>query len=126
MKYIHMLPFLDQEDLDELVEKILSGEVKGVKMAMLYPFLNRESLEKLIDALIKENKVKELKHSLPFISKSKVNEIYEAIQAGTLTGFNEHSILPFLGKDKIKEMFNKFVKEAAENEDIDDEIDDDE
>ena len=35
MKYIHMLPFLDTEDLDELVEKILNGEVKGIKLVML-------------------------------------------------------------------------------------------
>ena len=42
MNYIHMLPFLEDEDLDELVDKIISGEVKGIKLMMLYPFLNRE------------------------------------------------------------------------------------
>ena len=124
MKYIHMLPFLEDEDLDELVEKILSGEVKGIKLAMLYPFLSRESLEKLVDRFIKDNKVKELKHSLPFISKAKVNEIYEAMQAGTITGLNEHSLMPFLGKSKIKEMFNKLVKEAKDFDEDEDEDDD--
>ena len=129
MKYIHMLPFLDDEDLDELVEKILSGEVTNIKMMMLYPFLSREALDKLVDYLIKENKSKELRRSLPFLSKAKVNEIYDGIENGSITGIDEHSILPFLGKKKIKELFNILIKQAAtedfdeENEDVEDEDD---
>lgn len=125
MNYIHMLPFLDEEDLNELVEKILSGEVKGVKLMMLYPFLSREAIDKLVDHLIKENKGKELNRALPFISKEKVNEIHEAVQAGTITGLKEFSLMPFLGKGKIKEMFNQFVKEAKDfDDDVEDEEDD--
>jgi len=115
MKYIHMLPFLDNEDLDELIEKILSGEVKGIKMMMLYPFLDKETIEKLVDHLIKENKSKDLIHSLPFISKEKINEIYDKILDGTLSDISEMALMPFLGKSKIKEIFKTFVKDAAEN-----------
>ncbi|KFZ26612.1 MAG: hypothetical protein KQ78_01202 [Candidatus Izimaplasma bacterium HR2] len=122
MKYIHMLPFLDEEDLDELVENIKSGEVKDIKMVVLYPFLSRKSLESLVDYFIKENYSKELSRALPFISREKVNEIYDSIENGTVTGINELSILPFLGKKKIKEMFHKSIKEAAKNkETFDDE-----
>jgi len=126
MNYIHMLPFLDKEDLDELVDKILSGEVKGIKLVVLYPFLSKESLEKLVDHLIKENKAKEIQHSLPFISKEKINEIYEAIVDGKITGIKENTLMPFLGKDKIKEMFNKLVKEAKDFDEDDLEDEDDE
>ena len=122
MKYIHMLPFLDEEDLDELVEKIKSGEIKDIKMVVLYPFLSRKSLESLVDHLIKENKSKELTRVLPFISKEKVNEIYNGIENETITGIDEFSIMPFLGKSKIKEMFHKSIKESAKNkEEIDEE-----
>ena len=125
MKYIHMLPFLEDEELNELVEKILSGEVKGIKLMMLYPFLDKEAINKLVDHLIKENKSKELTRALPFISKSKINEIHDAVEAGTITGLNEHSLMPFLGKSKIKEMFNKFVEEAKDfkEDEFDDEDD---
>ena len=126
MKYIYMLPFLDDEDLNELKDKILSGEVKGVKLMMLYPFLSRESLDELVDTLIKENKAKDLVRALPFISNSKVNEISDAVQAGTLTGLDEHSLMPFLGKTKIKEMFQDFVIKAKDFKDVDDEDEDDE
>ena len=124
MKYTHILPFLEDEDIDELVEKILSGEVKGIKLMMLYPFLSTESLNKLVDHLIKENDSKQVLHALPFISKEKVNEVYEAIQAGTITGLKEHSLIPFLGKSKIKEIFDKLVKEAKDVEDEDEDEDD--
>ena len=126
MKYIHMLPFLEEEDLDELVEKILGGEVKGIKLMMLCPFLSREAIDKLVDHLIKEDKGKDLIGALPFISKDKVNEIYEAVQAGTVTGLKEYSLMPFLGKSKIKEMFNKLVKEAKDFDEEDDIEDEDE
>ena len=123
MKYTHMLPFLEDEDIDELVEKILSGEVKGVNLMVLYPFLSRESLNKLVDRLIKDKKGKELRGAIPFISKEKVNAIYDAIVSGELTGIKESSLMPFLGKSKIKEMFNKLVEEAK---DFDDEVEDEE
>lgn len=126
MKYTHILPFLEEEDIDELVEKILSGEVKCVKLMMLYPFLSRESLNKLVDHLIKKNKGKDLNRALPFISKVKVNEIYEAVQAGKITGINDYALIPFLGKSKIKEIFNKLVKEAKDFDEDDDQDEDDE
>lgn len=127
MKYIHMLPFLDDEDLDELIEKILSGEVKGIKMMMLYPFISEESLEKLVNHLIDENKSKDLVHALPFISKKKINDIYDKVQDGTLTGISEMSIMPFLGKSKIKEVFKSFVKNATEfGVDEEDDVEDEE
>ena len=54
---------------------------------------------------------------------SKVNEIYDAIISEKLTGIKESSLMPFLGKSKIKEMFNKLVNEAK---DFDDEVEDEE
>ena len=122
MKYIHMLPFLDEEDLDELVEKILNGEAKGIRIVTLYPFLSRTSLDKLVDKLIKEGKSKELNGALPFMSKEKINEIYDAVKEGKLEGIDEMFLMPFLGKNKIKEMFNDLVKKASESgEDFDEE-----
>lgn len=115
MKYIHMLPFLDEEDLDELVDKIKSGDVKDIKLVVLYPFLSKSSLEKLVDYFIKENMSKELKRALPFLSSKKVSEIYDGIENGTITEIDEFSIMPFLGKSKIKEMFHKSINELAKN-----------
>ncbi len=120
MKYARMLPFLDEEDLDELVENIKSGKIKDIKIAVLYPFLSKETLETLVDYLIKEKRSKDLSRSLPFLSRKKVNEIYEGINNGSITGINEYAIMPFLGKEKIKEMFHKSIKESSENkEDLD-------
>lgn len=114
MKYIQMLPFLDKEDLDELVEKIISGEVTTIKTVMLYPFLDKESIDKLVDHDIKDNNASDLASALPFISKEKINEIYEKINDGTITGVKEEILMPFLGKNKIKEMFYKYMNESKD------------
>lgn len=126
MKYTTLLPFLDSEDLKDLANKIISGEVTNVKMAMLYPFLEDETLDTIIDFLIKEKRNKDLYSALPFISKHKINDIYEAAQRGEMEGFNSSALIPFLGKGKIKEIFDTLVKEATldDDDDDDDESDD--
>lgn len=121
MKLRNLLPFMDNEDLKELVQKIKSNEVKGVKLVHLYPFLDREDIDDLVDVVLKEGKSRDLYSALPFISKKKLNEIYERIQAGELEGFKEEALLPFLGKDKIKELVDRVIKQNVD-ENLDDEI----
>jgi len=123
MKYTTLLPFMDSEDLKDLADKIISGEVKNVKIVTLYPFLNRETMNAIIDFLIKEKRYKDLYSALPFISKDKINELYEASKNGELEGFKSSALIPFLGKSKIKEIFNTLVSEAAFDDDEDDEDD---
>lgn len=125
MKYQYVLPFLDDEDLTELVNKIMAGEIKNIKMASLFPFLNDETLDLVIDFLIKEKRSKELQGALPFMSSSKINELYQAIEKGEIEGIKETSLLPFLSKSKLKEIFETLVKNAKDNDNDDDDDDDD-
>jgi len=103
MKLIHLLPFMDKEELKELAAKIINGEAKGVNLVVLYPFLDRADLDELVDQLLEKQNYK---------------PIYGA--------------LPFLGKDKIKAMFDDIVKhatetgEAAADEDVSDLFEDEE
>lgn len=124
MKLLHLLPFMDDEDLKELVQKIKSKEVKGVKLVHLYPFLDRSEIDELVDEIIKDGKPKDLYSALPFMSRQKLNDVYEKIQSGELEGFKEQALLPFLGRDKIKELVNKVIKDNLDSnlEDLDDEI----
>ncbi|MBN2605561.1 MAG: hypothetical protein JXR62_07060 [Bacilli bacterium] len=127
MKYSTLIPFLAKEDLAELVEKIISGEVTNIKLAVLYPFLDDESLGKIVDYLIKEKRNKDLYSAMPFISKEKVNDIYDAAARGEMEGFKTEALIPFMGRSRIKEIFETLVKEAkiddafAEENDEDDE-----
>ncbi len=112
MKLITLLPFMDSEDLKELADKILKKEVKGVPIVTLYPFLDSEELDEIIDKLVKEKGNKALYSALPFMSKKRLDKLYEDVKAGNLPGFKESTLLPFLGKDKIKDLFNDLVEKA--------------
>ena len=113
MKMIGLLPFMDNEELKELALKIFNGEVKGIKLVVLYPFLSNEDLDEIIDLCIEKGFTKQITHALPFVSKSTLNKIYDGVKEGTITGVKESSLYPFLGKDKIKSIFDDLVNEAS-------------
>lgn len=115
MKYITMLPFMDQEDLKELAYQVMNKEVKGVNIFVLYPFLNNETMDEIVDELIENGNTKDLQKSIPFISKEKVDLIQDAVQEGKLPGFKEEFLLPFLGRAKIKSLFKELIKKTAKD-----------
>lgn len=122
-KLIHILPFMESNEIKELAMKIINKEVKGVKILLLYPFLSGKDLDEIVDLMLEKKMGKELSTAIPFLSKESLNKIYEGVQAGEITGINETTFLPFLGKEKLKEMFDKLVKEAEENAGNDEDID---
>lgn len=117
MKLISLLPFMDSEELNDLAKKIINNEVKGVSLSVLFPFLEDEDLDNLVDDLIKNNATKDLYRAIPFLSKERINDLYKKATSGELKGFKEETLIPFLGKNAIKEIFNNLVKEAMEKPD---------
>ena len=112
-KLTHILPFMESEELKELALKIVNEEVKGVKLLHLFPFLSNEDLDEVVELLIEKGQGKQLTYVLPFVSKKTLNKIYEGIQEGKITGVKEQVMYPFLGKDKLKSMFNNLVEKAT-------------
>ncbi len=129
MKYSSLLPFLDKEDLADVANRIISGELEGIKLSTLYPFLDSDSLNKIIDFLIKEKRYQDIYHAAPFLSSEKINELYEANGKGELEGFKTSYLVPFMSRKKIKQIFEDLVQNAEnepDDEDEDDDIDVDE
>ena len=123
-KLVHVLPFMESEELKDLAKKIINKEIKGVKILLLYPFLKRDDLNEIVDLLLENKMERELEIAIPFLSDEKIIKLYERVQSGEITGIRETAFIPFLGKDKLKEMFDKLVKEANDNpEDSYDELD---
>lgn len=123
-KLMHILPFMEREELKELALKIINGEVEGVKIHILFPFLSSDDLDEVIDVMIEKNH-RGLKHVMPFASKAKVKAISEGIRSGKITGIKEYYLYPFLEKDELKNMFDALVKEAAESKESDHDDDED-
>lgn len=125
MKYITMLPFLSNADLKELAYKVINEEVKGVKLAVLFPFLDEETLDEIVERLIQEKRGRELTYALPFVSRDVVTKLYEAIEKEDFPGLRKETLLPFLDKEQIKRMFEEILKNVKD-EPEDDEDEDDE
>lgn len=110
MKYRHLLPFMDREELKKVAEEIISGEIQNVKLVSLYPFLDRDDLHDIVDLLIEKKDAENLRKAIPFISRTKVLDIYQASEKGDLPDFDATWCLPFLDSDKIKDIFRTFIK----------------
>lgn len=125
IRLVSILPFMETEELKELALKIINEEVTGVRLVTLYPFLSGDDLDEIIDLCIEKGKSKEITHSIPFLRRETITKIHNGIQDGTITGINQYSILPFLGKSDLKSMFDNLVKAAATDPDVASDVDDD-
>lgn len=121
MKYTQLLPFMDREELKKIAQEIINGELKGVNLKTLFPFLGRESLHELVDQLIEKKETESLQSVIPFVSGEKVLDIYNAAEKGEIPNFDSSSCIPFLGSDKIKEIFRELVKNAPVDPNVEDE-----
>ncbi len=120
MKYTQLLPFMDKEELKKIAQEILSGELKGVRLETLFPFIGKTYLHEIVDQLIEKKETETLQHTIPFISRDKVLDIYHAAVKGELPDFDASSCIPFLGSDQIKEIFRELVKNAPHEDDVED------
>lgn len=121
MKYTHLLPFMEREELKKIAYEIINEELKGVKLEALYPFLDEKTLDEIVDLLIEKKRKSSLVRIIPFISKEKIEKIYEAADSGEIPDFDTTMCLPFLESNKVKEIFRKLIKKASTEADDDDE-----
>lgn len=109
-----ILPFLGEEELKLLAEKIHSsedGRFNGITIEMLLPFLDENDIDDLFDQVREDGKTLTL--FLPFVSEKKLNE---SLDRFIETGRKKEilSMLPFLDEEGVRK-----IARAAENGDID-------
>ena len=107
---IKLIPFLSKQDLMTVANEILEGKIINVDMVVIYPFLQRSDLEELVDKLIEKNESELISKAIPFISKEKVLEVYNAANAGKLNDFDISVCIPFLDKDQVMRIFMDLTK----------------
>lgn len=119
-----LLPFLDDEEIKDLVEKALKGDLNNIKLTMVYPFADQETMNMIVDHFIKEGQAKKIMTTVPFLEKAKINEIYDLAHNKKIEGLREEMLMPFLGKNKIKELFKNMLDKndfSSDDEDDDEE-----
>lgn len=106
-----MLPFLDDEDLEELANRILDSdenEFKGVTISEVLPFLDDDVVDKMFFKAILNNK--DYKKFLPFVSEEALHTLVVKYFNGEIENIDVDEIYPFLDEDDIKYIFRKFME----------------
>lgn len=130
-----IIPFLDDEDLKDLIGKVLESEnqeYNGVTVDNLLPFLDDEDVDQLLQKYSDDGKDytrllpfasdkkisslfitrieqhKSIKDLLPFVDDSALHELVIKLVQGEEIDINFDEILPFLEDEDIKLVF-KYV-----------------
>lgn len=96
-----MLPFLDDEQLEELARKIQdnNGEYKGLRLEALLPFLDDDYVDQLF--LSRLEKGEDACSFAPFVSDEVFDEMVKGCIAGRIS-VNLTKYLPFMDDDTIE------------------------
>lgn len=111
MNLITMLPFLEDEQLEKLLEKIMQssdGEWKGITLPVLLPLLSDSVIERLMmEAAGRGEKVTVY---APFASSETLHKLTVEYVEGRIR-VDMDSLYPFLVDEDIKLLFQKAMDE---------------
>ncbi|MBU1145586.1 MAG: hypothetical protein KJ971_07005 [Firmicutes bacterium] len=113
MKLLRMLPFLEEEELEELVQKIINKEFDNEKInpVCIIPFLNEEQVARLFNSSLKGEISINPEKFLPFVSEKDLEEVLRKIEANEIDTISADSLLPFLNSDQIKKLFQDILND---------------
>ena len=109
MKIHSMLPFLDKNEINTLIDEVIEEKV-DLKLFNVLPFADEEKISAVIERAFNDDSiVVHVSDLLPFLNEKQMNRIYEAYQDGLIqtSKVSENEMIPFLSKEKIKDMFQK-------------------
>jgi len=107
-----MLPFLDKIEINLLIDQALERKI-DLKLVHVLPYADEAKMDEVIDRALNDDSVLVyMSHLLPFLNERQMETLYEAFQEGLIKSGKicENDMLPFLSKDKIKEIFEKKLK----------------
>lgn len=105
-KLVKILPFMDEEDVHEVVDKILNDDpdFKGVNVAAIMPFLEEEDCDKIFIKKLQEDDDIALE-LVNFVSEECLTLLVDAYIAGKYPNLNVDKLYPFLDGDDVKKLF---------------------
>lgn len=118
-KLLQILPFLDDDDIHEVAEDILSDPDKycGLNLCEIMPFLSEKDCDALFlrIALDTDNKYEYSPTSLaPFVSEKCLSMLVDKYIAGELQVIDMDELYPFLSSKDVKRLFKYIVSKKDE------------
>lgn len=113
-KLVQMLPFMDDETIHELVEKILKEDgLDGIEIGMVLPFLDSEDATKLFKKAMSGNHPKLNPMMIaPFVDSEALSFVVDDFIAGNIDESQLDALYPFLDEDDLKRLFKHIINES--------------
>lgn len=106
------LPFMDDEDIHELVLDIINNEekYKNINLCSIMPFLKNEDCDLLFFSFIKDARLKteELASIAPFVSNECLSKVVDEYINGNYSYLKMDVLYPFMNSKDVKKLFNYF------------------
>lgn len=119
-KLIAALPFLDADDLHEIVEEILknSSEYQDLDLVTVMPFLSQRDCDKLFMRLVVDSNNRN-KSSLaqmgPFISNECLSNLVDEYIKGNYQDLQIDTLYPFMSSKDVKRLFTYIITKKDDN-----------
>ena len=112
-KLVKILPFMDEEDIHEIVDKILADdpEFKNVNVVAIMPFLEEEDCDKIFLKKLQDNDDVTIE-LINFVSEECLSYLVDAYINGKFPNLNVDKLYPFLDGDDVKKLFYFELRKA--------------
>ena len=110
-----MIPFLDDEELELLVDKILENEegiYKNVTIKDLLPFLDEDLIEKAFKSDL--NKNKDVSFYFPFLDDEFYDDIISRMLENKKIDDKFYSYLPYLSEETLSKVVDSYLKDEID------------
>lgn len=110
-----MIPFLDDEELELLVDKILESEegiYKNVTIKDLLPFLDEDLVEKAFKS--DSNKNKDVSFYFPFLDDEFYDDIVSKMLENKKIDEKFYSYLPYLSEEILSKVVDSYLKDEID------------
>lgn len=109
MRIESMLPFLEKNEIDRLIDDVLEEKV-DLKLYQVLPFATEDKIDAVIQRAFDDDSITvELKHLLPFLNDKQMDVMYDAYKNQLIHHccVDPDEMIPYLSKAKIKEIFEE-------------------
>ena len=113
-KIISLLPFLDDDDISEIVNEIIndSEEYKDLPLESIMPFLPDEDADRLFMEFVGKDNLGEEFHIssiVPFVSEKCLDKFVEEYINGKYQKVDIDSLYPFMDNKTVKKLFKHIL-----------------
>ena len=109
-KILAILPFLDEEDLDEFVDALISNpdNFNDLSLSSIMPFLSEQQADKVFVALLEKGKIgrtTSISSIAPFLSEEALDKFVDQYINGKYQHVNVNALYPFMDSKTVKKLF---------------------